>query len=74
MKRNRYLISLGIVTTLLVACSDQEQTAKEVTHQKELEKTEQVQGIVNDKAAVDRQNTEKETGENTKPAEGKKPE
>ncbi|OQW91405.1 MAG: hypothetical protein BWK79_16960 [Beggiatoa sp. IS2] len=76
MKRNICVILLLITTTLFVACSESEQqkAAQDMSHQQELEKAKQVQNIVNDKVAKESQEVKKETGENTEPAEDKKPE
>ncbi len=66
MKKSIYiLVLLGILTTTLLACSNEEQqhTAKEISHQNELEKAEQVQGVVDEKTAKDSQEIKKESDE-----------
>ena len=66
MKQSIYtLLLLGILTSMLLACSNEEQqhAAKEISHQNELEKAEQVQEIVDEKTAKDSQEIKKESDE-----------
>jgi protein involved in sex pheromone biosynthesis len=65
MKKIIYTISLLGLLTTLSACSneEQQQAAKEISHQNELEKAEQVQGIVDEKTAKDSQEIKKESNE-----------
>ncbi len=64
MKKSIYTICLLGILTTLSACSneEQQQAAKQISHREELEKAEQVQGIVDEKTAQERQTTE-ETSE-----------
>ena len=66
MKKTIYTIFiLGILTTTLLACSneEQQQAAKQISHQNELEKAEKVQETVDEKTAKDNQEIKKESNE-----------
>jgi len=63
MKKSIYTVVLVGILATLFACSDegQQQAAKDISHQKELEKAEKVQGIVDDKTTKDSQQPTEES-------------
>ncbi|NJO15439.1 MAG: hypothetical protein HC877_06740 [Thioploca sp.] len=64
MKKAIYTVFIvGILAMLACSKEQQQETAQDMSHKAELEKAEQVQGIVDDKTAKDSQQATEESDE-----------